>query len=423
MRQIHYLVAGVLLALLVGLVPAQAQDGVVWRYDLYDNPYLLGSSKASGEVHGPLTLDWGFGPPADGIPEDNFSGRFGTSAYFEAGTWRFNVLADDGVILRVNNQVLIDTYDVGRAAFNLTADVQLSAGFHNVQVDFREGERTAYLFVNWQRADVPVNPESPLVIISGPEITRGRWKAEYFNNTTLSGFPAFSNDTPSPMANWGSDAPVEQVNPEGFSARFTRQIELEGGRYRATVKADDGVRFYFNGQLLINQFGPAQNIPYTADFDASEGDHTIVIEYVEYGGLAFLDFNLIRLQNQLGEPIIGAGPIPVPVPEQNAATQPGGNPGGVPAPAVPPAPQPTAVPTNVTATITASTVYVRSEPRVANGNIVSIVSQGQTYTVIGRANNGWVELQVGGTTGWISGKYADTPNLLSVPITGQGPTS
>ena len=58
-----------------------------------------------------------------------------------------------------------------------------------------------------------------------------------------------------------------------------------------------------------------------------------------------------------------------------------------------------------TITITGTTVNVR------NGNgtqytKLSIVSKGQKFPLIARAENGWVAIPINGCVGWVSGIYA-----------------
>lgn len=405
-----------LLTLAVWPVAAQGQD-VVWDVAYYNNAYMIGSAQEVTTHRGQLGLDWGTSAPGD-LPPDFFSARFGTNTYFSAGTWRFSVLADDGVTVRVDGQKIIDTFEAGSPAQNLVADVVLSEGYHTVQIDYREALGAAYLYASWDVAGAPISP-APFPQPSSGEMVKGRWLAEFYNNTTLTEPRAFANETPAPVADWGTDAPVPQVNPEGWSARFTTRIYMEGGRYRATLWADDGVRYYVDGVLLLDQFGPAQNTAFSVEFDVGGGEHDIKIEHVEYGGTARLTYTLARVQSVQATPYIGADPLPQPVTGNSAVSADAMATTATPPPAAAPAPSAS----GVTATITVYYVNVRAEPRVARGNIVSTVSEGQSFPVTGRANNGWVQIEVNGVRGWINGRYADTPNLLTLPITAEGPTS
>ena len=393
-----------------GTSQAQGED-VVWQVDYFGNGYLIHEPVHEETFRGRITKDWGTSSPGDDVPNDYFSARFSTTAYFSGGTWRFSALADDGVTIYVDYQPVIDTFEAGSPSQDVVGEVTLTEGYHQIQVDYREAEGAAFIYVNWSPAGTDASP-APFPEPSGAEITQGRWTAEYFNNTTLSPPRVFANDTPSPVANWGTDAPVDEVNPEAWSARFSRTQYLMAGRYRVTLRADDGVRFYFDGQLLVDQFGPVQGRAFEAEFYATEGEHDIVIEHVEYGGTALLNYSLARLTTDL-ETDNGTQPIPQPVIENNGTET-----DLAPAPTV----TPSLPSTGVTATVTARYINVRAEPRVVRGNIVATASQGQQFPVVGRANNGWVQIEVNGVIGWVNGRYVNTPNIISLPITAEGPT-
>src|SRR4051812_36942067 len=68
------------------------------------------------------------------------------------------------------------------------------------------------------------------------------WRAEYFNNANLSGTPALVRVEPAIDNEWGDNSPAPGViNPDQFSARWTRTFALTPGRYQFTAMADDGM--------------------------------------------------------------------------------------------------------------------------------------------------------------------------------------
>jgi hypothetical protein len=71
------------------------------------------------------------------------------------------------------------------------------------------------------------------------------------------------------------------VYADGFSARWTRYLELAAGIYRSTATSDDGLRVYIDGSLLINEWceHPAKTVP--ADRALNGGHHLLVVEYYE----------------------------------------------------------------------------------------------------------------------------------------------
>jgi hypothetical protein len=130
-----------LLIMLLVIPSALAQPGVVWKAEFYDNPYLIGGAKRVITLNA-INFDWGLSSPSN-VPDDNFSIRFTTDAYFTAGTYRFSVLADDRVRVSVAFQPVIDTFDNPQPGTLLSAEVPLPEGVHHIQVDYREEVREA----------------------------------------------------------------------------------------------------------------------------------------------------------------------------------------------------------------------------------------------------------------------------------------
>jgi uncharacterized protein YgiM (DUF1202 family) len=71
-------------------------------------------------------------------------------------------------------------------------------------------------------------------------------------------------------------------------------------------------------------------------------------------------------------------------------------------------------------TVTAYSLNVRAIPDPYNGAIMTKITGGQVYMVIGRNNIGtrwWQIRQPNGSTGWVNGKYLTVTNETLVPIT------
>ena len=96
LKRLTYLLA--VLALALTLLPAagsvQAQSGNQWRMDFFNNPDWEGGPSLT-QFATLINFNWGLGSPAPNVPVDNFTGRFTTDAWFYAGVYRFNILADD----------------------------------------------------------------------------------------------------------------------------------------------------------------------------------------------------------------------------------------------------------------------------------------------------------------------------------------
>jgi hypothetical protein len=136
------------------------------------------------------------------------------------------------------------------------------------------------------------------------QLTGSNWTATFYNNTTLGGDPVASEVYPEGMYfNWDTgpalkadyNTPVPNVTSDHFSVRFTStQTFPQGGTYVFTIYVDDGIRVFFDGALVLDQFN--QNT--TPDFRTYTFEHAISanqqvamrVEYVEFTGSASFAF-------------------------------------------------------------------------------------------------------------------------------------
>lgn len=145
------LLLGMLLSIAISSASAQLYTGTSeadWGVSYFDNAYLGDPPTLETEVD-EIIFDWGFGSPDPSIPNDLFSARYATDTFFEAGTYRFTVLADDHVKIGIDENVILNTFNGGQTSNPITVDVDL-AGTHHIQIDYRELEGVAYLNVTWQ---------------------------------------------------------------------------------------------------------------------------------------------------------------------------------------------------------------------------------------------------------------------------------
>jgi len=350
--------------------PVHAQTGVTWNAAYYNNPYLLDEPVLTRQEPA-IAFNWGGGSPAAGVNADNFSASFWANVRFEPGTYRFYVLADDGVQLFAGERAtwgepVIDTYNRPRPGQTLTADVEFrDGGVMRVAVNYREETGEAYLYVSWEKisAGGTTGPNFP-----APVTTTGSWWAEYFSNSVLAGAPIVTRTESSPSQNWGNGSPADGVPADNFSARFSTVRYFDAGTYLVSVRADDGVRVNVNGQWIINEWHGATGQTTTGSFSVNSGQYGIVIEYYEATGLAYLEFSITRTNS----------PITV---------------------------------TGATATINAYILNVRNAPDPVNGTVIARVRRGETYQVVGRnSDSSWWQIALSGTTGWVSGRYLTVQN-------------
>ncbi len=251
-----------------------------WRGEYYINTTNLEGSPVivRDDGAGFLNFNWGDGGPSAlcGMGVDNFSARWTRTVNFGSGTHRFTVTGDDGVRLYIDGQLKIDAWVI-QGATTYTADVALTAGNHEVRLEYFEYGGGAVASLSW----------TPVCQMT---VAANRWKGEYFNNQSLQGSPSMVRDDGDGFLNLnfdavgGSPGSACGVPPDNFSARWTRTVNLAQGIYRFTTSVDNGVRLYVDGYLRIDQWGDFPPNTYTADVFVSGGDHEIRLEFIEYTG-------------------------------------------------------------------------------------------------------------------------------------------
>jgi LysM repeat protein len=134
-----------------------------------------------------------------------------------------------------------------------------------------------------QKLVIPVKCQSqPKPPASGP------WTAQYWDNAYLSGNPKLTNHPASVNYNWGTKGPGGGIPGSNFSARFTRDQTFETGKYLFRIRVDDGVRFWLDNILLIDQWKVQAATEYTVERQLSAGVHHIQIDYYQAAGQALI---------------------------------------------------------------------------------------------------------------------------------------
>ena len=242
-----------------------------WQGAYWNNATLSGAP-ALERADSAINFDWGRGSPHSAIRADDFSARW--TRYIEVpnpgSVYRLAATPHDGIRVWVDETLLIDQWRE-QSVRSFEGQINLTPGHHLITVEYyeRAGEAIAKLDF-------------------GPLHDSSVWQGEYFSNRWFSGEPALVTGDPVINFDWGYDAPGPLPVNE-FSARWTRTMSVDAvstGPYRFTVTADDGVRLWLDGQLLISEWSdhPAQT--FTADARLEPGQHSLKVEYYENRGLA-----------------------------------------------------------------------------------------------------------------------------------------
>ena len=119
-----------------------------WFAEYFVNNSLSGSP-ATTMVHNSLNFNWGWNPPAPGIPNANWSARFSQYRFLPAGVYRFVATSDDGVRVYVNDKLVINQW-VEQSQRTVTGDVAVGAGTQHIRVEYLQVGGTASLRLFWE---------------------------------------------------------------------------------------------------------------------------------------------------------------------------------------------------------------------------------------------------------------------------------
>jgi len=222
-----------------------------------------------------INFDWGGGSPGVPLGNDNFSARWTKQHFFAAGQYEFTTSTDDGARLYIDGNMIIDDWqNHGETARNATLD--LAAGLHEVRMEYYEDGGGAIARLGWiKTADAPQTPDEPT-----------EFNVEYFNNIDLSGQLVLAREEAELDNVWYLGSPDPAVNADNFSARWIKSAEFTAGGHEFLVTADDGVRLYIDGIMVLDKWIDQAATSYLVEADLSAGLHEVKMEYYERDGNA-----------------------------------------------------------------------------------------------------------------------------------------
>jgi beta-N-acetylglucosaminidase/single-stranded DNA-binding protein len=257
-------------------------------------------AKMPMQVGGTVHYNWGSGSP-QGMPADHFTVDFDQSGQYASGDYFVQTLADDGVKVDADGQMLINRWNDSAGEITQALWMGVTGGQHIVKTHYFENAGDAAVFSDV----VPFNS----------------WLAYYYPNENLSGLPTAAKVT-QPIGDLkklyednGSGSPISGIPADHFSARYVSAMHISAGDYIVHAKADDGVRVYVDGKLVLNRWTPGSfqedmakiHIENRTDVPQNQQQdvHWIQVEYNEITGGSKLEVFLEPFQSAIDNSWVG----------------------------------------------------------------------------------------------------------------------
>jgi beta-N-acetylglucosaminidase/Zn-finger nucleic acid-binding protein/SH3-like domain-containing protein/ribosomal protein L31E len=275
-----------------------------WLAYYYPNDSLRGLPTAAkvieptGELK-KLVEDSGMGSPASGIPADYYSAKYTTAKRIQAGEYIVRTKADDGVRIYIDGQLVLDRWNSG--AYN-GESIKVNIADRNVS---NPNEKNIHWIDIQYREDTSSSGIEFFIEPFNKAASQDSWLGEIFPNESLQGTPVIIGGTNSfnPInkltLNWGYGSPHYSIATDHYSARFTKNINLnEAGNYVFGVKADDGVRVFVDGHMFMDAWTNNTGKLLKDGIYLEAGQHEIVLEYYELANEAYLNFEETKISNK-----------------------------------------------------------------------------------------------------------------------------
>jgi len=149
---------------LLGFFPVRVKETEPWIGAFFDNPTLSGLPVyvQTAPENGKLVFNWGNQSPDPRLPADNFSIHWIRSMSLSHGVHQFNIYADDGVRLWIDDKSVLNAWEVGVHQQTVTYEVFGEQETVNLKFDYFEAGGQAALHFEWI-PPVPTCTPTPII--------------------------------------------------------------------------------------------------------------------------------------------------------------------------------------------------------------------------------------------------------------------
>jgi PA14 domain len=114
----------------------------------------------------------------------------------------------------------------------------------------------------------------------------GSYHAQYYRGVDFYQLATSRCETAPLNKDWGAGSISPLTRANYASARWTGHFEFAAGEHEFTATADDGIRVYVNGVLIIDEWRDQSPTTYKVRHTLSAGTHEVKVEYYERSGIA-----------------------------------------------------------------------------------------------------------------------------------------
>lgn len=168
----------------------------------------------------------------------------------------------------------------GNVSFPFTVQKSWPYGGYHISVQGTLSKHITYNTFSWFGAITDQRSYWYNAGVTGT--STGQWTGYYFANSALAGSPVLTRVDSAINFNWGVGSPAGGIPADSFSVRWvSSRYFSSAGNYVFTATADDGVRVWVDGNLIIDEWQDQVATTYSATVYLSKGYHTVVVEYYE----------------------------------------------------------------------------------------------------------------------------------------------
>jgi len=126
--------------------------------------------------------------------------------------------------------------------------------------------------------------------VAGPpnDVPKNAFRGDYYQGQSFDEYISSRTDDAISF-DFELSAPLEGMEVDYFSIRWTGRFEFEDDTYTFTARVDDGIRLFVDDELVLESWKNQPATTYSEQVELSAGEHTITVEYYEAYATASVD--------------------------------------------------------------------------------------------------------------------------------------